>query len=551
MQRFFPSSRPSSCLRLLSWTHSSSGQLFSHSTNTERKTITPSSNTFVDLGIRPPLAKALYAAFPKVEGPTSIQASLIPAILTGKDVILQDETGVGKSFGLMLALLNKTRLHFKNPENGQLNPQPAITSLLLVPHRDLAFQYLHWIKRIVDASSDHPPPVQDVAQVLVRDGNKHLSEGSSLLQQTPPHILIATPASVLDLCHKEPNALRLEELSSVVLDDVDFMVETVPLEGRTPAQRRARKNIELHPGPTRRLLTSIYGEQRQWPNSENEDEGAFHTPQLIVASATMRRHLKYYFFSETGLLNKDTVKVRGSVMGLSSNEDMGLHRNITHYVLVASHDSIKNTSAAVAEVVEDDAAADVSSVEQEEVTEETTKQPDDAQIEREKKFSMLPSPFNQNALEAVAATFALDVPSVALLTIPSDASIHRAVYDLRALGVNAHGMNLLVENQGKSHLLHGGAEKFRSTPTLLVATPATIRGIDLPELSHVFILGVRPLQERATTALDTYIHVAGRVGRFGRKGKVVSIVTDEQEAERMDTILKRLGVETARLKYFK
>jgi len=163
---------------------------------------------------------------------------------------------------------------------------------------------------------------------------------------------------------------------------------------------------------------------------------------------------------------------------------------------------------------------------------------------------MLPSPFNQNALEAVAATFALDVPSVALLTIPSDASVHRAVYDLRALGVNAHGMNLLIENQGKSHLLHGGAEKFRSTPTLLVATPATIRGIDLPELSHVFILGVRPLQERATTALDTYIHIAGRVGRFGRKGKVVSIVTDEQEAERMDTILKRLGVETARLRYF-
>jgi len=39
-------------------------------------------------------------------------------------------------------------------------------------------------------------------------------------------------------------------------------------------------------------------------------------------------------------------------------------------------------------VVEDDAAADVSSVEQEEVTEETTKQPDDAQIERDKSESL-------------------------------------------------------------------------------------------------------------------------------------------------------------------
>ncbi|THV07671.1 P-loop containing nucleoside triphosphate hydrolase protein [Dendrothele bispora CBS 962.96] len=527
-------------------------------TDTRREEISSTSSPFVDLGVRPPLAKALHVAFPNVKGPTRIQADLIPAVLTGKDVILQDDTGVGKSFGLMLALLNKTRLHFKNAETGQLNLKPSVTSLLLVPHRDLAFQFLHWIQRIVNASSDRPPPLEDVVQVLVRDGKKHLTEGLPLLRETPPHILIGTPASVLDLCREDPHALRLEELSSVVLDDVDFMVETASLEGHTPAKRKARKNIELHPGPARSILTNIYGERRQWSAPGNPDEDAFHTPQLVACSATLRRHLKYYFFNETGLFNKDTVKVRGSVMGfapanIKEMEDVALRQRISHHVVVASPEGIKNASAAVerVETKEDDPEPRAEEREQGNAAEELMTPLDDAQMERERKFSMLPSPFNQDALEAVAMAFALDVPSVALLTIPSDSSVHRAVYDLRALGVNAHGMNLSGEDQGKSHLLHGGAGNYKATPTLLIATPATVRGIDLPELSHVFILGVRPLQERATASLDTYIHVAGRVGRFMRSGKVVSVVTDEQEAEWVGTMLKRLGVEATRLGYFK
>lgn len=53
--------------------------------------------TFADLGLHPPIISALKSAFPNVQYPTEAQAKFIPAILSGKDVLLKDETGSGKS----------------------------------------------------------------------------------------------------------------------------------------------------------------------------------------------------------------------------------------------------------------------------------------------------------------------------------------------------------------------------------------------------------------------------------------------------------------------
>ena len=52
--------------------------------------------TFSDLGLHPPILAALRAAFPNVEYPTETQERFIPAILSGKDVLLKDATGSGK-----------------------------------------------------------------------------------------------------------------------------------------------------------------------------------------------------------------------------------------------------------------------------------------------------------------------------------------------------------------------------------------------------------------------------------------------------------------------
>jgi superfamily II DNA/RNA helicase len=136
---------------------------------------------------------------------------------------------------------------------------------------------------------------------------------------------------------------------------------------------------------------------------------------------------------------------------------------------------------------------------------------------------------NRNALEVVAAAFALDVPSVALLSLPSSAPVLRIVHELRELGVNAHGLDLLVADKGRAHLLQGPSEASEENPVMLVSTLATTRGLDLPELTHVFMFGL-PQGRRA----DGYLHIAGRVGRFGRRGKVITVVEEREEERRED-----------------
>lgn len=147
------------------------------------------------------------------------------------------------------------------------------------------------------------------------------------------------------------------------------------------------------------------------------------------------------------------------------------------------------------------------------------------------------------------------MPSIALLVIPASAPVQRAVHELREMGLNAHRLDLLRDERGKEFLLRK-ASKFQENPTLLVSTLATTRGVDLPELSHVFILGIPEGPKVTARAVDAYLHVAGRVGRFGRGGRVVTLVEKSSgqvgaaegggEAGKMIRILKTIEVTPVR-----
>jgi hypothetical protein len=153
-------------------------------------------------------------------------------------------------------------------------------------------------------------------------------------------------------------------------------------------------------------------------------------------------------------------------------------------------------------------------------------------------------------METVAAAFALDVPSIALLVLPSSAPVQRAVWELRELGVEAYGLDLESKFKGRSYLASGrGAETPLANPVLLVSTLATTRGLDLPALSHVFIYGLPEGDKVNGKAVDAYVHISGRVGRFGRPGKVVSVVEETESesdesasGEKMARILRAVGV---------
>jgi primosomal protein N' len=149
------------------------------------------------------------------------------------------------------------------------------------------------------------------------------------------------------------------------------------------------------------------------------------------------------------------------------------------------------------------------------------------------EFGSTRSALNAATLEAIATVFALEVPNLALLVLPANGPVQRVVQELRTLGVDARELDLR-----RKEVPQGGAEN----PSLLVGTLATSRGLDLPELTHVFLVGM--LEGRAVDgrAVDSYVHVAGRVGRFGRSGKVVSVVEEDGE-ERMRRVVVMAGFE--------
>jgi len=143
-------------------------------------------------------------------------------------------------------------------------------------------------------------------------------------------------------------------------------------------------------------------------------------------------------------------------------------------------------------------------------------------------------------MEAIATAFALDVPSIALFVVPSSAPVHRAVWELRELGVNAESLDVLVGKRGGDYLEQ---TRIKANPRMLVATVATTRGLDLPDLSHVFLLGM-------DGGRDGYVHVAGRVGRFGRRGRVITVVSEQTQAARIRRLLSAIGQQPVLFEHF-
>ncbi|GAA4747993.1 DEAD/DEAH box helicase [Flavisolibacter ginsenosidimutans] len=157
--------------------------------------------TFGELGLNEEILKSVEEL--GFTQPTPIQEKAIPVLLSGtKDLIGLAQTGTGKTAAFGLPLLQLIDSAKKYPQ-----------ALIVCPTRELCLQ-------IVSEVENFKKHTRNVHLVAVYGG-------SSITQQIRDirrgvHVVVATPGRLIDLIERK--AINLEEISYVVLDEADEML---------------------------------------------------------------------------------------------------------------------------------------------------------------------------------------------------------------------------------------------------------------------------------------------------------------------------------------
>jgi superfamily II DNA/RNA helicase len=187
-------------------------------------------DTFSQLGLAEPLAEA-FASF-GFPAPTPVQAATIPAILQRRDVIVESETGTGKTFAYLAPAFQLVST-LDRPGSGE----PL--AMIAAPTQELAVQIGREAERLAKAAALP-------AKTVVLLGGTPL-EKQAVKLKTKPEIVVGTLGRLADLVSL--GRLKTASLKLLVLDEADrlFAPETEAL---------ARSLLERSPAQATRVLAS-------------------------------------------------------------------------------------------------------------------------------------------------------------------------------------------------------------------------------------------------------------------------------------------------------
>jgi superfamily II DNA/RNA helicase len=155
---------------------------------------------FADLKLPAEICSALLTS--GYEYPTAIQAATIPAMLEGRDVLGQAQTGTGKTAAFALPLLSRINVN-----------SPTTQVLVLTPTRELAIQVSESFQR-------YAQHMRGLRVAPIYGGQAYSTQIHAL--QRGVHVVVGTPGRVMD--HMRENRLRVDTLQCLVLDEADEML---------------------------------------------------------------------------------------------------------------------------------------------------------------------------------------------------------------------------------------------------------------------------------------------------------------------------------------
>jgi len=155
---------------------------------------------FSDLNLPEHILKAVVEQ--GYEQPSPIQEKSIPALLEGRDLLGQAQTGTGKTAAFALPLL------------ANIDPKSRAPQLLiLAPTRELAIQ-------VAEACQQYAKHIKGINVLPIYGGQSYTIQLKQLSRGA--QVIVGTPGRVMD--HMRRKTLSLDGLKALVLDEADEML---------------------------------------------------------------------------------------------------------------------------------------------------------------------------------------------------------------------------------------------------------------------------------------------------------------------------------------
>ena len=535
--------------------------------------------TFAGLRLSETAGRALGKA--QFDTPTPIQRKGLPGLFKGESAVLHAETGSGKTLAYLLpiteAMWKDELLNNNSAEESQKQNQFAEEDtdlrygLILTPTRELAAQVagvasvlappgsVRLVSRPTDLMSEgrywkerRGDRVDDPE--FLGEEDTHRGRGS------PPRLFVGSAKAIMGSLYgdgkmpasptRKPAAKELlSQTRWIVLDEVDRLLHVKTKKGLSSSQRSQRANrgydFSEGGGGSRKGGGGKTGPLHEKPAAVLTSAVARRTlgrAQVIAASATVGRTLKRELSRVLGLPPKEYPRViRGDNWDADDaniDEDgydiddgaehmagqghvdraVTIPESVTNYVLPIDTDSsgklLTNAFFAV-------------------------KNLNNSGKGKQKILLVLTKGCGITTSNAIGALkhFKCEPEPQSLLDVLQNADGADQLMDVHRQVSGSDGIGESTYFGGDEDAAEDDDDN--SEGYLLVTGEDTVRGMHLAGLDTVVVVG-RP------SGPDEYIHIAGRTGRAGRRGKVINVLS-EQHAAAMTGWEKMLNVEFQQL----
>jgi superfamily II DNA/RNA helicase len=243
------------------------------------------SPTFAELGVRPEIVRALAEA--GIVRTFAIQELTLPLALAGEDIIGQARTGMGKTLGFGVPMLQRLVPPAERPAataDGEAadRTRDVPQALVVVPTRELCVQVA---KDLSDAGRH-----LGVRVVAIYGGRAYEPQLAALRKGVD--IVVGTPGRLLDLA--EQRHIVLGRVNALVLDEADemldlgFLPDVERIMRMLPAERHTMLFSATMPGPIIALSRAFLSRPTHI-RAEESTQGSVHerTRQLVYRAHAM------------------------------------------------------------------------------------------------------------------------------------------------------------------------------------------------------------------------------------------------------------------------